>query len=43
LRDHVRDRSGQVHDLVMLALFTEVAFGAMDAVGLAEAIDAGGV
>jgi RimJ/RimL family protein N-acetyltransferase len=39
LRDHVRDRSGEVHDLVLLALFTEVAFGAMEALGLTEAMD----
>jgi RimJ/RimL family protein N-acetyltransferase len=42
LRDHVRDRTGEVHDLVLLALFTDVAFGAMDAVGLADALDADG-
>jgi RimJ/RimL family protein N-acetyltransferase len=42
LRDHVRDRKGEVHDLVLLALFTEVAFGAMDAVGLTEAMNADG-
>ena len=42
LRDHVRDRKGEVHDLVLLALFTDVAFGAMDALGLTDALDTEG-
>jgi hypothetical protein len=36
LRDHIRDRTGQLHDLVVLAHFVDDNWAAMDAVGLAE-------
>jgi ribosomal protein S18 acetylase RimI-like enzyme len=36
LRDHIRDRSGQLHDLVMLAHFVEGLWGVMGAVGLSD-------
>ncbi|GAB2969980.1 GNAT family N-acetyltransferase [Nocardioides montaniterrae] len=38
LRDHFRDRSGQVQDLIMLALLAEQTFDAMSAVGLADVL-----
>jgi ribosomal protein S18 acetylase RimI-like enzyme len=43
LRDHFRDRSGELRDLVMLAFFPDTTFGAMDVIGLSEAMEAGGV
>jgi L-amino acid N-acyltransferase YncA len=36
LRDHIRDRNGQLHDLVMLAHFVEGMWAGMGAVGLAD-------
>lgn len=36
LRDHFRDRSGEVQDLIMLALLAEQTFDAMTAVGMAD-------
>ncbi len=39
LRDHFRDRSGQLQDLVMLAYFAEQNFDAMSVVGLADALE----
>ncbi len=36
LRDHFRDRNGQLQDLVMLACLAEETFQAMDAVGMAD-------
>ena len=36
LRDHIRDRSGKVHDLVMLAHFVDTTWSMMDTVGLVD-------
>ena len=38
LRDHFRDRSGQLQDLVMLALQAEQTFDALSAIGMAELV-----
>ncbi|GAB4010734.1 GNAT family N-acetyltransferase [Nocardioides ultimimeridianus] len=38
LRDHFRDRSGEVQDLIMLALLAEQTFDAMSAVGMADVL-----
>jgi ribosomal protein S18 acetylase RimI-like enzyme len=39
LRDHIRDRSGQLHDLVMLAHFVDGMWAGMDAIGLSDELD----
>jgi len=39
LRDHFRDRSGDLQDLIMLAHFAEQTFDAMDLVGVADALE----
>ena len=39
LRDHFRDRSGQLQDLLVLALQAEQALAAMSAVGMAELLE----
>lgn len=39
LRDHFRDRSGQVQDLIMLAYLAEQAFDSMTAVGIADLVE----
>jgi L-amino acid N-acyltransferase YncA len=36
LRDHIRDRHGELRDLVMLAHFVEDQLGTMDAAGITE-------
>ena len=36
LRDHFRDRTGQVQDLIMLAFLAEQTFEALSAVGMAD-------
>jgi ribosomal protein S18 acetylase RimI-like enzyme len=41
LRDHFRDRTGELRDLVMLAFFTDTTFDAMDAIGVTEALTGG--
>ncbi|QWC84594.1 GNAT family N-acetyltransferase [Nocardioidaceae bacterium] len=41
LRDHFRDRDGQVQDLIMLAYLVEEAQQSMSAVGMAEVLDEG--
>ena len=38
LRDHFRDRSGELQDLIMLAYLAEQAFEAMSAVGMADVL-----
>ncbi len=38
LRDHFRDRSGQLQDLIMLAYLAEQSFEAMSAVGIADVL-----
>jgi ribosomal protein S18 acetylase RimI-like enzyme len=38
LRDHFRDRNGELQDLIMLAYLAEQAFEAMSAVGLADVL-----
>ena len=38
LKDHVRDQSGELRDLMILAHSTEEAFAAMGAAGLAESV-----
>ncbi|GAB3867503.1 GNAT family N-acetyltransferase [Nocardioides maradonensis] len=38
LRDHFRDRTGQLQDLIMLAFLAEQTFEAMSAVGLADVL-----
>jgi ribosomal protein S18 acetylase RimI-like enzyme len=40
LADHVRDQHGDVHDLMILAHSVDAAFASLDAVGLADALDA---
>ena len=39
LRDHIRDRSGQLQDLLLLALLAEQMFEAMSAVGVVELLE----
>ena len=39
LRDHFRDRDGEVQDLIMLAYLVEDAHDSMSAVGMAELLD----
>src|SRR6476659_6656959 len=36
LRDHIRDRDGEFHDLVMLAHFVDGTWAGMDAIGLTD-------
>jgi ribosomal protein S18 acetylase RimI-like enzyme len=36
LRDHIRDRDGELHDLVMLAHFVDGTWADMDAIGLSD-------
>ena len=36
LRDHIRDRSGELHDLVMLAHFVEGTWASIQTIGLAD-------
>jgi ribosomal protein S18 acetylase RimI-like enzyme len=36
LRDHIRDRNGTLHDLVMLAHFVDGVWAGMDAIGLSD-------
>jgi hypothetical protein len=36
LRDHIRDRDGELHDLVMLAHFVDGAWASMETVGLSD-------
>jgi len=36
LRDHIRDRSGEVHDLVMLAHFVDGTWASLKTIGLSE-------
>jgi ribosomal protein S18 acetylase RimI-like enzyme len=43
LRDHFRDRAGTLRDLVMMAHLADATFTAMDAVGLAEALETEGI
>ena len=38
LRDHFRDRTGEVQDLIMLAYLAEQTFEAMSAVGMADLV-----
>lgn len=38
LRDHFRDRSGRLQDLIMLAYLAEQSFEALSAVGLADVL-----
>jgi ribosomal protein S18 acetylase RimI-like enzyme len=38
LRDHIRDRSGQLRDLVVLAHIVDEEWSALDAVGLADTL-----
>jgi len=38
LRDHFRDRSGQLQDLIMLAYLAEHTFESMSAVGMADVL-----
>ena len=40
LRDHIRDRDGQLRDLVMLAHFVDGSWGAMEHAGLADEVEA---
>jgi ribosomal protein S18 acetylase RimI-like enzyme len=42
LRDHIRDRDGQLHDLVMLAHLVDEAWANLAAVGLTEEAGIGG-
>jgi hypothetical protein len=36
LRDHIRDRNGELHDLVMLAHFVEGTWASIQTIGLAD-------
>jgi ribosomal protein S18 acetylase RimI-like enzyme len=36
LRDHIRDRNGELHDLVMLAHFVDGMWASMGAIGLSD-------
>jgi L-amino acid N-acyltransferase YncA len=42
LRDHIRDRNGEFHDLVMLAHFVDGTWAGMDAVGLTDELGLAG-
>lgn len=39
LRDHIRDRDGRLHDLIMLAYLADDARGVLDTVGITDAIE----
>lgn len=39
LRDHFKDRSGEVQDLIMLAYLADQTFEAMSAVGIADLVE----
>lgn len=39
LRDHFRDRSGNLQDLIMLSYFADQAFEAMNLVGVVDALE----
>ncbi|MFE5702028.1 GNAT family N-acetyltransferase [Rhodococcus koreensis] len=43
LRDHIRDRSGELHDLIMLAHFADTAWASIETIGITDelAIDNG--
>jgi ribosomal protein S18 acetylase RimI-like enzyme len=41
LRDHIRDRHGELRDLVMLAHFVDGNWAALEAVGIADEVGAG--
>jgi ribosomal protein S18 acetylase RimI-like enzyme len=41
LRDHIRDRHGELRDLVMLAHFVDGNWAALEAVGIADELGAG--
>ena len=41
LRDHVKDKAGQLNDLVVLAHLVEGTWAGMEAAGITEALDAG--
>jgi ribosomal protein S18 acetylase RimI-like enzyme len=41
LRDHIRDRDGEFHDLVMLAHFVEGTWASMDAIGITDELGLG--
>ena len=36
LRDHIRDRNGQLHDLVMLAHFADAEWASIETIGLTD-------
>ena len=36
LRDHIRDRNGELHDLIMLAHFVDGMWAGMGAIGLSD-------
>jgi hypothetical protein len=36
LRDHIRDRDGELHDLVMLAHFVDDTWASIQTIGLAD-------
>lgn len=38
LRDHIRDRDGNLHDLVVLAHLADEGWGTLDAVGITDAL-----
>ena len=38
LKDHVRDQSGRVHDLIVLAHSVDEAWGALNVTGIAESV-----
>lgn len=38
LRDHIRDRDGRLHDLIMLAYLAEDARSVLDTIGITDAI-----
>ncbi|NEK85238.1 GNAT family N-acetyltransferase [Blastococcus saxobsidens] len=42
LEDHIRDRSGQLQDLMVLAHRVDATWSAMDTLGLSEALDGDG-
>jgi RimJ/RimL family protein N-acetyltransferase len=39
LRDHIRDRDGRLHDLIMLAYLADDARGMLDTVGITDTIE----
>ncbi|EGD56718.1 GNAT family N-acetyltransferase [Gordonia neofelifaecis] len=38
LRDHIRDREGRLHDLIVLAHHVQDGLGTLDAIGIADAL-----